>query len=398
MSRKISLVVVLGSILALATLLSGLVWQRSQNVGDQPYKQLGVLDEVIEHINDNYVTQPDMTKVTSGALHGMLEALDADSSYMDADEYKAYKAFEAQPPQAGIGIVVSKRQGYVDVVDVQPGSPAAQAGVERGDFIEAIGNDGTRDLSLVRSEEDLGGAPGTTVDLSVVHQLRPEPQRLTIKRVVLPVLPLSTSLVSGVGIVRVPDFGAGRTAQVAGALRTLTRQGASSFILDLRNCGSGNYTEAAETANLFLNHGEIDYLEGQTFPRQTFNADPAKDVVATTPLLVLINGGTAGPAELAAGALQQNKRAQLVGDKTFGEGAMQKVVEVGDGSAVLISVARYYTGAGKAIQDGITPDVQQVQYAGNLPFADTPPEGTNASTPDLQMQKAMAMLHAPAKS
>ncbi|MGH9480768.1 MAG: S41 family peptidase [Terriglobales bacterium] len=392
MSRKANLIVLAFSLVLAVSLTAAMVWHHASADPDGPVKQMGVMVEVYQHINDDYVSTPNLAKVSDGALHGLLESLDADSSYMDPAQFQAYEADERNPPSGGVEAVFSKRQGYADVVDVRAGGNAAQAGLVRGDFIEAIGDAGTRDLSLQEIRQRLQGAPGTSVTLSVVHMHASDPVKVTITRASASQAALALSRQGGVGIIAVPDFDPGRAAQVAAAVKSLKGEGAREFILDLRNCGAGEYGQAEQTANLFLSQGTITYLQGQKYPRVTTSADPTRMVDGSDPLAVLINFGTYGPAEVAAAALQQNGRAQVIGDPTFGEGSLQKLIEVGDGSALWLSVARYYSPKGKLIQEGITPDVAQVQYAGALPDADYPPLGVSPNQPDLQMQKALALL------
>lgn len=395
MSRKAGLVVLGFSLLLAVSLMAGMVWRQNTADPDGPAKQMGVMVEVYEHINEDYVTTPNLGKVSEGALHGLVESLDADSSFLDPSEYQAYLAAQANPPAGGVEAVISKRLGYADVVDVQAGGDAAQAGLRRGDFVEAIENQGTRDLSLEQIDQMLRGPIGSTVSLSVVHLHHSDPVKVVITRVAPRMAPLGATVANGVGVITVRDFEPGRTAQVAATLRSLRGQGATRFILDLRDCAAGTYAEAEQTANLFLAQGTITYLEGQRYPRVTTSAEPGKAVDSGDPLKVLVNYGTYGPAEVAAAALQANGRAQLIGDTTFGEGSFQKLIPLGDGSAVWLSVARYYSPKGKLIQDGLTPDVKQVRYAGSLPDLDFPPDGVSGPQPDLQLQKAEQLLASP---
>lgn len=391
MYRKASVVVLFLSLIVAGYLLAGVVMNRRQTEGDQPYRQMGVFTEVLQHISDDYVTTPNMKSVSDGALHGLLESLDADSSYLNPAEYKAFLAAESRQNPAVLGMVVSKRFGYANVVDVRPGGPAEKAGISRGDFIESIAGQGTRDLSLPEIHGLLSGDPGTQVELSVVRAHRAEPDKLTLTREVLDPLPLTTKLYGKIGYIALPDFSAGRSGELANALHTLARQGAAKWIIDVRDDGAGDFTEAEASANLFLDHGMITWLQGQKFPRKNFEAQPGK-AVTTDPVVVLINAGTSGPAEVFSAALKDDGRGQLVGDKTYGDAAMQKLIPVGDGSALYLSVARYYTPAGKAVQDGITPNVQQVRYAGALPDEDFPPEGVPPSQDDLQLNKALQLM------
>ena len=161
----------------------------------------------------------------------------------------------------------------------------------------------------------------------------------------------------GIGYVRPYALPKGRAQEIAARVKALQKQGAHKLILDLRDCSVGDENEGIAVANLFLNHGLITYLQGQKFAKETFNADPQKDIT-DVPLVVMVNRGTAGPAEIVAAAVMENARADVVGDKTFGTGGVQKVIEVPDGSALILTVAKYYTPAGKAIQDtAITPNI-----------------------------------------
>lgn len=399
MYRKASVVVLFLSLIVAGYLLAGVVMNRQQTEGDQPYRQMGVFTEVLQHISDDYVTTPNMKSVSDGALHGLVESLDADSSYLNPAEYKAFLAAESRQNPATLGMVVSKRFGYANVVDVRPGGPADKAGISRGDFIEAIAGQGTRDLSLPAIHNLLSGDPGTQVEMSVVRAHRAEPDKLTLTREVLTSPPLTTKLYGNIGYIAVPDFSTGRSGQLANALRTLARHGANKWIIDVRDNGAGEFTEAEAGANLFLDHGMITWLQGQKYPRKNIEAQPGK-AVTTDPVVVLINAGTSGPAEVFSAAVKDDGRGQLVGDKTYGDAAQQKLLPVGDGSALYLSVARYYTPGGKAVQDGIAPNVQQVRYAGALPDEDFPPEGVPPSQDDLQLDKALQLMggQAPAQA
>lgn len=392
MSRKLTTWVLAVSCLVAAYVVVGAALNRQQDPS-VPFRQMNVYQEVLEHIRRDYVTQPNLSRATDGALHGLLASLDADSSYLNPPEYKAFLADREHPHTGSVGLVVTKRMGYAAVVDVVPGSPAAKAGLRRGDFLEAVGGHGTTDLSLVAIRSLLTGQPDSSVNVTAVVLHRIQPEHLTLARLALSPAPLVTRLYAGnIGYVGVPDLRAGRARQVREALRKLQRQGAERYILDLRNCGSGSYKEAEEVANLFLRQGEIASLMGQTVPRQVISAK-APAFVTAAPLAVLANAGTFGPAEITAAALLDNHRAPLIGDRTSGEGSVQQLIPLGDGSAVYLSVARYYTPNGKPIQGhGVKPSIEQVRYAGAMPQADIPFEGATQTGPDLQLQKALAVL------
>ena len=334
----------------------GLVVRASDN-NDGAYRQLGVYSEVLSRIRSEYVEEPNIPKVTDGALHGLLESLDANSSYLNPDQYREYKEHKREG-KADIGAAISKRFGYAAVIAVVPGGPAEKAGIEGSDIIESIENRSTRDMSLAEIRDKLSGTPGSNVMLSIVRARRAEPQKMTVTRDVVNFPPVSDKMLEEqIGYIKADIINKGKAQEIATKVKSLQREGAKKLILDLRDCADGDEAEGVVVANLFLNHGTIAYLQGQKYPRQTFNADPSK-AVTNLPLVVMVNRGTAGPAEIVAGAIMENGRGDVVGDKTFGVGSVQKLIEIPDGSALILSIAKYYTPSGKAIQDtAITPNV-----------------------------------------
>jgi carboxyl-terminal processing protease len=380
----------------------GLGVKASTNNSDDSYRQLGVYSEVLSRIRTEYVEDPNISKVTSGALHGLLESLDADSSYLDPQEYKDYKQRKGEG-KATVGASISKRYGYAAVISVIPGGPADKAGVNSGDIIEAIEGKTTRDMSLAEIDGILAGQPGSVINVSVVRPRKAQPVQTAITRAMVIDPPVSDKMLdAGIGYIKIDDFPKGRSQDVAAKLKQLEKDGAKKIVLDLRNSGGGEEDEGIATANLFLNHGTITYLQGQKYPKQTFNADPQKAMVSNLPLVVLVNRGTAGPAEIVASAIMENARGDVVGDKTFGSGAIQKVIEMPDGSALILSVAKYYTPSGKALEDtAITPNVL---VADNSDDFAVPDEDDNAqddqvqekkqNQPDDQLNKAIEVLKA----
>jgi len=192
----------------------------------------------------------------------------------------------------------------------------------------------------------------------VVRPRRAEPQKIVITRDVVNIPPASDKMLAdNAGYIQVDSFPEGESQEIATRIRDLQKQGAKKIVLDLRNAAGGAESEGIATANLFLDHGTITYLQGQKYPRQAFNADPAKDITKL-PVAVLVNRGTAGPAEIVASAILENARGDVVGDKTFGDGSVQKLIEMPDSSALILSIAKYYSPGGKAIQDvSVTPNV-----------------------------------------
>jgi carboxyl-terminal processing protease len=366
---------------------------------DGSYRQLQVYSEVLSRVRSEYVEEPNIPLVTDGALHGLLESLDADSSYLTPAEYKEYKANQTEA-KGEIGAAVSKRFGYAAVISVIPGGPADKAGIQASDIFEAIEGKSTREMSLAEIRSLLAGDPGSNVNLSVVRARRAEPQKVVIARAVINVPAAQEKMLQdGIGEVHVDALTKGRSQEIASKIKALQKSGAKKLILDLRDCADGDESEGIATANLFLNHGTITYLQGQKYPREAFNADPSK-AITSLPLVVLVNKGTAGAAEIVAAAVLENARGDVVGDKTFGDGSVQKLIELPDGGALILSVAKYYSPQGKAIQDAaVSPNIAVADTAEEGPVPDedenTTPSDIEKKTPpehDEQLQKAIDVL------
>ena len=373
-----------------------------QNEG--AYRQMNVYSEVLRHIQSDYVTDPNIPAVTNGALRGLLESLDADSSYLTPTDYKSYKADIARGEgKAQVGINVSKRFGYATVISVVPGSPADKAGLIDGDILEAINSIDTRDLSLAMIGMMLNGTPGSELTVSVVRPRKAVPDKLTMIRTVVAEPPVSDSMYENATILYLKPVILDRehVSAVEAKLKAADKGGSKKVLLDLRDVAAGDMAEATRLANFFLKTGTIATLEGQKVEKVTFTADPSKALDPTTPMVVLVNRGTAGPGELVAAALLDDKRAELVGEKTFGEGAQQKTFELPDGAALILSVAKYGSPSGKKLQDdAVTPDVL---VAGNFeepgdddsetPQAETttPPAKPSVQIDD-QLTKALELL------
>ncbi len=356
MSKALKILIVTVSLgIVLFAVAGGLGVKASTN--DGAYRQLGVYSEVLSRIRSEYVEEPNIQTVTDGSLHGLLESLDANSSYLSPTEYKLYKQRKADG-KGEIGATISKRFGYAAVISVVPGGPADKAGIENADILEAIEGKSTHEMSLAEVNAMLTGQPGSNITFSIVRARRAEPQKVTVTRDLITLPQVSEKMLDdGIGYVRPYALAKGRAQEIAAHIKALQKQGARKFILDLRDCSVGEANEGVAAANLFLNHGMITYLQGQKFSKETFNADPQKDVT-DMPLVVMVNRGTAGPSEIVAAAVMENARADVVGDKTFGTGGVQKVIEISDGSALILTVAKYYTPGGKAIQDtAVTPNI-----------------------------------------
>jgi carboxyl-terminal processing protease len=373
------------------------------------YRQINVYSEVLRHIQSDYVTEPNIPKVTNGALRGLLESLDVDSSYLSPEDYKVYKAALKGEGRAQVGINVSKRFGYATVVSVVPGGPADKAGLVDGDVLEAIDGKDTRDISVAAIRVMLDGTPGTQVTVSVVRPRKAVPDKIELTRLAVMEPAVGETLYENSTILYLKPVVLDKehVSAVEAKLKAAEKTGNKKVLLDLRDVAAGDMGEATRLANLFLKSGTIATLEGQKVEKVTFSADPAKALDPTASMVVLVNRGTAGPGELVAAALEDDKRAELVGEKTFGEGAQQKTFELPDGAALILSVAKYGTPAGKKLQDdGVTPDVL---VAGNIPDQDDgdsdedAPATTTATPPvkatvtvDDQLSKALDLLKAKA--
>lgn len=400
MSTKLKAAILIPSAAVLLFTVVGTMDGVRASNNDGAYRQLQVYSEVLSRVRSEYVEDPNIPAVTDGALHGLLESLDADSSYLTSDEYKEYKAHQVEG-KADIGAAVSKRFAYAAIVSVIPGGPADKAGLQDTDILEAIEGRSTREISLAEVHNLLSGPPGSNVTVSVVRARRAQPDKVVITRDIVNIPPVTEKIVEdGIGEIRVDALTKGKSQEIANKIKTLQKDGAKKLIVDLRNCAEGEESEGIATANLFLNHGTITYLQGQKFPREAFNADPSKDITSL-PVVVLVNKGTAGAAEIVAAAILENARGDVVGDKTFGEGSVQKVIELPDGSALILSVAKYYSPSGKAIQDAaVTPNLVVADADEDAPLPD---DDENAAPPDQvkkpqvpqedeQLQKAVEVL------
>jgi carboxyl-terminal processing protease len=360
MSKKIQVLLLTSSMLIIAFVLIGSLGVHASGAsssGDVTLKHIGVYSEVLYRVRAEYVEEPNMSAVTNGALHGLLESLDADSSYLTPSEYKVFKQKKTEG-KAGIGATVSKRFGYAAIISVIPGGPADKAGLNSGDIIETVEGLSSHDLSLAAVKNHLVGEPGSRLELTIIRTRKIEPQKITVVRDVV-ALPAVTEQMAAdnVGIIKAQVLTKGKAAEIADKIKSLQKKGAKKLVLDLRNNSEGDEEEGVAVANLFLGKGNIGSLQGQKYDKITYTADPQKKIT-DLPLAVLVNRGSAGAAELVAAAILDNTRGDVLGDKTFGEGSVQKLIEVPDGSALILSVAKYYTSAGKVIQDtGITPNI-----------------------------------------
>lgn len=386
------------SLVVLYALLGALLGKEGTN--RQTYRNLGVYSEVLSRIKSNYVTEPNLDLATEGALRGLLETLGPYNTYFTAEEYRLYEENQ-QKPLVSPGLVLWKRFGYGAVISVLPGSPAEKAGLRPGDLIEKVDDASTRTLSLIQIEEKLKGPEGSETTLSVIRESRGKTRKITLTRTRFPYPAVTTKVLEKtVGYLRIPSFEKGKARETRSRLQALMKNGARKIIVDVRDSATGDPTEAAEMANFFLQGGLITFLEGQRHPRQDFTAEAGK-AFCKLPLAVLIDSTTAGPAEIFASAILENERGEAIGVRSFGMGSLLKAIPLDDGSALLLSVAKYHTPSGKKIQgEGVDPTVEESFPLEPLPAEDE--EGTETPRPllrekfgtgsDPQLKRALEVL------
>ena len=392
-------IVSFSTMLVVLLVLGAVLGQEKTGGTAEPYRPLAVMSEVLARVQSDYVEEPNFNSVTKGALHGLLESLDPYSSYLSPEEYREYQ--KEGKGEASIGIIASKRFGFMSVVATLPNSPAEKAGLQASDMIESMDGQSTREMSIAEVTSRLEGSPGSVVKLSVVRERASEPVPIEVRREIIgPPDIVSRIIAPDIGYLRVSTFPKDQSQKIAARIKDLRRSGAKKFILDLRDNALGETEEGVATANLFLREGLIGYVQGQQYPRKSFLVDSSK-AICEEPLAVLVNDSTGGAAEIVAGAILDNHRGEVVGQKTFGIGAIQKLIPLEDGSALILSIAKYFTPAGKQIpESGVTPSVPVEQERELIPLAkagEVPP-APEPSKPreDAPLKRAIELLASPA--
>jgi carboxyl-terminal processing protease len=398
------------SILIVSYVGVGHVLGRSAN--DKAYKSLTVYSEVLQKIQQDYVDEPNMHLVTAGSLHGLLESLDSESSYLTPREYTEFKEKSANPGTGESGLNLSKRSGYIVVTSVLLDSPAEKAGLHSGDFLESIAGFTTREMSVGQAKNLLAGQPGTAVKVGVIRRGKTDPESVDIVRQKLSQPKLIVQKVDNDTLAfRFPTLDAGRAEEVRAKLLEAQKQGIAHIILDVRDSGRGSDTEALSIAKLFIPSGTLTTLKGQTVPEQVISADPSK-VVWKGPVSVLTSVTTTGPGEVLASAFANTKRGDIVGERTFGLASEQKLIPLEDGAAIFLTVANYYNASGKSIlEEGVAPtevvhaasllgddgddgdDSAATTASGPQKEAPQPPKPLSADDPVLK--KALDLFHNP---
>ncbi|MCH8504098.1 MAG: S41 family peptidase [Ectothiorhodospiraceae bacterium] len=331
-------------------------------VAELPLEELRTLSEVFSRIKADYVEELDDSQLLEDAVRGMLQGLDPHSSYLSQREFRELQ--EGTSGQfGGLGIEIGQENGFVKVIAPIDDTPAQRAGIRAGDLIIRLDGKPTRDMSLNEAVSMMRGEPGTDIVLTIVRDGEDGPFDVTLTRDVIRVTSVrSRMLEDGYGYVRISQFQSRTGSSLQDAVRKLRQEAGGSLqglVLDLRNNPGGVLQAAVSVSDAFLTEGEIVYTQGRLEQAQMrFSANP-NDVLDGAPMVVLINGGSASASEIVAGALQDHRRAIIMGSESFGKGSVQSIVPLQNGGAVKLTTARYYTPSGRSIQaEGIVPDIK----------------------------------------
>ncbi len=326
-----------------------------------PLEQLRNFSDIFARIKSEYVEQVGDKELLENAIRGMLSGLDPHSTYLDAEEYKELK-IGTTGQFGGLGIQVGMEDGYVKVISPIDDTPAFKAGIKAGDLIIRLNNKPVKDLGLNDAVKIMRGKPGTSIELSVVRKGENEPIKFKLKRAIIKVKSVKSFLIEpGFGYVRISTFQSKTATHLSHAINELVKKNAAplnGLIVDLRNNPGGVLNAAADVSDLFIEKGKLVYTQGRTDESYfEYTATPT-DILKKSPMVVLINAGSASASEIVAGALQDHKRAIIMGEKSFGKGSVQTIQELRSGGAVKFTTARYFTPNGRSIQaEGIVPDI-----------------------------------------
>ena len=414
------ILILLSATLTLYTVVGGWISTRAQQPANDPNAQLRIFESVLQHIQNDYVDEPNMEKVRAGALRGLAYGLDPYSTYLTPEQVREYNAGN-KDSQVGIGAELSQVASYLYVIAPMKGSPADQAGLRAGDIIEYIDNKATRDISLYDAKQLLNGSAGSEVKLRVLRA-NTTPLTVSVKRGSSRASAAEIRMEAGkVGVLRINSFNDTEATEVRARLQDLMKQGAQKLVIDLRDTAGGSLNEAVAVANLFIKDGVL----AQTIGREgkalkTFSADP-KAAVFSGPVVALINIGTAGAAEVVASAIIERNRGQVVGEKSFGAGTEQQLFSLRGGDGLLLTTVKWGSSSGKSFlgedraHSGVAPNVevkgQEVAEAvdpdeltgndddaiakpdqGNEKREATPAPSAKPATEDLQLKKALELL------
>ncbi|MDF1525489.1 MAG: S41 family peptidase [bacterium] len=361
-------------VLVALLILVGVTTDNRSPIGDaqaydnQTYDQIRLFSEALSIVQKNYVEEPESQELVRGAIKGMLNSLDPHSSFMNPDMYKEMQ-IDTQGEFQGIGITIGTRDGILTVIAPIDDTPAFRAGILAGDKIVMIEDTSTKDMSLMQAVKIMRGPKGTKVTISIVREGEPEPIKYTITRDVIPLFSVKVKdLDPNIGYVRIAQFAKKTSAEFIEALEKIRGEKGEAFkglVLDLRNNPGGLLVSAIEIANVFVDSGPIVTTKGRLQNQNFAYNAKSKGTEPDYPIVVLVNGGSASASEIVAGALQDYKKAILIGTTTFGKGSVQTIYRLGDGSGMRVTTARYFTPSGRSIQaTGIEPDIVVRNHTG----------------------------------
>ena len=380
-SRTRTLVLALSVPVIAFAIIGGYLGQAMAQEG--AYRSLRVFEDVVSLVISNYVEPVEINVAMRGAMKGLADGLDPDSAYLTPELTKSIEG-NVSAGEAEVGIDVA-RQYYLRVVSTRDGSPAAQAGLRPGDLIRAIDNKATRDMSAIEGARLLRGAPGSTVQLLVIRGNAADPHPVDLVRQRLTTPDVTSRMADAtIGYLRVVEFTSGTAGRLRQAVDALAKTGATRYAIDLRGTSRGDLDEGIAAARLFVREGTLAIRAGRGDQRETIVAE-AGDGAVTAPVVLLVNSGTAGAAEVFAAALEEDDRAELVGQNTLGRAARQRLIKLPDQSGLWLTYLRYLTPDGDPIHErGLEPD-EDVELA-EVEF------GAPEPTPDATLQEALEEL------
>jgi len=348
--------------------------QTASTANPEIYRELDVFGEVLERVRADYVDKPDDGKLIESAIDGMLSALDPHSSYMDAKEFRDMQV-QTRGEFGGLGLEVSMENGVVKVVSPIADTPAARAGLKSGDLITALDKTQLRGLTLQEAVEKMRGPVHAPITLTIVRKGVDKPFEVTMVRDVIHIRPVKYSAENDVGYIQITSFNEQTTGDLEDAVKHLKKEigpNLKGYLLDLRNNPGGLLDQAISVSDDFLDEGAIVITKSRNLEETQRTNARLGDITDGKKLVVLINGGSASASEIVAGALQDHRRATIVGTRSFGKGSVQTIIPLGSNGALRLTTARYYTPSGRSIQaKGIEPDtVVQEDLPANVKSAD----------------------------
>ena len=365
---KTVLVLVFGIFVGVSVSLTSsvLAEKKTEDSGGLPLNELRNFSDIFARVKTDYVEDVDDKTLLENAIRGMLTGLDPHSSYLNVDEYKELK-IGTTGKFGGLGIQVGMEDGFVKVISPIDDTPAFRAGIESGDLIIRLNDKSVKGMTLNDAVKIMRGDPGTDIKLTVIREGADKPLPFTVTRDIISVKSVKSRILEpDYGYIRISNFQSKTARDLVNELSNLKKKNKNELkglVLDLRNNPGGVLSAAADVSDAFINEGKLVYTKGRIKNSDfEFNAKPG-DIMNGSPVVVLINGGSASASEIVAGALQDHRRAVIMGSKSFGKGSVQTIQELRSGGAVKITTARYFTPSGRSIQgEGITPDIILERY------------------------------------